>query len=44
VALRDQVKTISTMEELERLVEPYRDSTDLREDHSRVFEQKEVAA
>ncbi len=44
VALRDQVKTIRTMEELERLVEPYRDCTDLREDHSRVFEQKEVAA
>lgn len=44
VALRDQVKTISTIEELERLVEPYRNCTDLRDDHSRVFEQKEVAA
>jgi len=44
VALRDQVKTISTIEELERLVEPYRGCTDLRDDHSRVFEQKEVAA
>jgi nifR3 family TIM-barrel protein len=44
VALRDQAKRIFTVEQIEELVEPYRGLNDLRHDHTRSFEQKEVAA
>jgi nifR3 family TIM-barrel protein len=44
VSLREQVKTIFTLEQLSELVEPYRGLPDLRHDHTRIFDQKQVAA